>query len=101
MDASISCHGAGIPQPTIVWLTETGSLVTDVPLLRTVYKDRIVFHPFDAKLYNVRIHNAKYRCKVASLAGEILSRLTSVRAGKIFLLITLLLLITIDHYFHT
>ena len=82
MEGSITCKGTGLPQPNIVWINEAGGLVTDVPRLRTVYPDRIVFHHFDAARYDARVHDIKYRCKVASLAGEIVSRLATVRAGK-------------------
>ena len=82
MEGSISCKSAGLPQPNVVWVNEAGGLVTDVPRLRTVYPDRIIFHHFDAGRYDADVHNAKYRCKVTSLAGEIVSRLASIRAGK-------------------
>ena len=83
MQGSINCRSEGHPTPTVTWLTESGSPVTDIPNLRSVQNDRIIFHQFQSSQYNAQIHNAKYRCKVASLAGEILSRLATVRAGEL------------------
>ena len=81
MDASITCKSSGQLSPKITWLTESGAAVTDIPELRTVANDRLIFHHFQAGRYDARIHDTKYRCKVTSLAGEIISRLASVRAG--------------------
>jgi len=86
MQGSITCQSQGHPTPIVTWLTESGSPVTDIPNLRSVENDRIIFHQFQSSQYNARIHNTKYRCKVTSLAGEILSRLATVRAGNRFFL---------------
>lgn len=82
IESSITCKSSGLPQPKIVWENEVGGLVTDVLRLRTVYPDRIVFHYFDAVHYDASVHDTKYRCKVASLSGKIVSRLATVRAGN-------------------
>ena len=82
-EAYIDCVAKGFPTPSVQWLRDDGSLVTDVEGHRKILKNgTIIFLPFRGDDYRPRIHAAAYKCLASNSIGSIISRTVHVRAGK-------------------
>ncbi len=69
-------------KPIFVFQTGDGRIADTVPNLRTVFSNgTIIFFPFAADLHRSEIHSRDYRCRARNTVGQIISRITNVKAG--------------------
>uniref|UniRef100_T1JP33 Down syndrome cell adhesion molecule-like protein Dscam2 n=1 Tax=Strigamia maritima TaxID=126957 RepID=T1JP33_STRMM len=79
--SKVLCSAVGQPTPTVDWILPDGSRVGNVPGLRQLGPEGVLyFPPFSAEDYRQDVHAVSYKCTANNAAGTIVSRNVNVRA---------------------
>ncbi|XP_055628541.1 cell adhesion molecule Dscam2 isoform X2 [Toxorhynchites rutilus septentrionalis] len=80
-NSQLVCNVYGSSQAHITWISEDGSVVTNVQGLRQILPNgTLYFPPFASHLFRTDVHDTTYRCRISYLHYKLLSRNVKVRA---------------------